>query len=138
MTDSAHAIPELDRKGLRNFGLTIGSTVVLLFGLFVPWLFEKPLPIWPWIFFAIFVLWAAVAPGTLRLTYTLWMRFGLLIGKITTPIIMGAVFYLVVSPIGLIMRVGGNDPLNWKIDRDSKSYRVESSVTSKESLDKPF
>ena len=41
-------IPELDRAGLRKFGLTTGAIVALLFGLFLPWLFDFGLPRWPW------------------------------------------------------------------------------------------
>ena len=42
------AIPELDRRGLRSFGLTTGLMVAALFGLALPWLLEHQVPIWPW------------------------------------------------------------------------------------------
>ena len=41
-------IPELDRAGLRQFGLLMGGFVALVFGLLLPWLFERTLPLWPW------------------------------------------------------------------------------------------
>jgi hypothetical protein len=46
---SDHTIPELGRKGLREFGLTTGIAIVVIFGLFFPWLLERPWPTWPWV-----------------------------------------------------------------------------------------
>ena len=44
MAGDMHSIPELDSKGYRNFALTTGGIVACLFGLFFPWLLERPLP----------------------------------------------------------------------------------------------
>ena len=44
-----HPIPELDRKGLREFGLTTGALIAAIFGLFFPWLLSVHIPLWPWI-----------------------------------------------------------------------------------------
>ena len=55
----------------------------------------------------------------------LWMRLGLLLHKITNPVIMGLVFFLTVTPTGIIMRAMGKDPLNRKIDRAAKSYWIK-------------
>jgi hypothetical protein len=44
-----HDIRELDSGGLREFGLTTGGIVAGLFGLFFPWLLERPIPRWPWV-----------------------------------------------------------------------------------------
>ncbi len=54
----------------------------------------------------------------------LWFKFGLLLGKIVSPIVMGAIFFLVVSPIGIIMKLIGKDLLNLK-KNDSKTYWLE-------------
>ena len=51
----------------------------------------------------------------------MWLKFGLLLGKIVSPIIMGAVFFLVVTPIGFIMRLFKKDLLNLKYN-NFKSY----------------
>ena len=55
----------------------------------------------------------------------MWFQFGLLLGKIVTPIIMLLVFFLTVLPTGLIMRLLGKDLLNQKIDRSSPSYWIK-------------
>ena len=135
-----YEIPELDNKGLRKFAFTTGIIVVIIFGLFIPWVFSVgKYPTWPWIFFAIFSLWGLVAPATLNPVYKLWMKFGLLLNKITTPIIMGIVFFLVLAPTAFFMRVIlRRDPLRREIKKELSSYRENSKKTNPEDLRRPF
>jgi hypothetical protein len=131
-------ILELDRKGLRDFGLTTGGIVAVLFGLFFPWLLDISFPLWPWIVFGVLGIWALAAPDSLKPVYRWWMRFGLLLNRITTPIILGAVFFLMLAPMALAMRIFGRDPMARKLDADTKSYRVMSKKQPKENMEKPF
>ena len=135
---SSNVIPDIDRQGLRSFGLTTGAIVAALFGLFFPWLLEASYPLWPWAILGVLGIWALIAPDSLKPVYRIWMRFGLLLSKITTPIIMGAVFYLVVLPFGLALRLLGKDPMRRRIDDAAESYRIKSIKTSKENLENPF
>ena len=88
-----HEIAELDRKGLHDFGLVTGGIFVALFGLFFPWVLELSFPTWPWVLGGILAIWGLAAPGTLRPIYQVWMKFGLLLSRITTPIVLGIVFF---------------------------------------------
>jgi saxitoxin biosynthesis operon SxtJ-like protein len=135
---AAHAIPELDRKGLRDFGLTTGAIVAGLFGAFFPWVLERAYPIWPWIVLGVLGCWALIAPDSLRPVYRGWMKVGLLLSKVTTPIVMGAIFFLIIVPVGLIMRVMKRDPMRRSFQRDMASYRIESEQPPKNHLEKPF
>ena len=54
----------------------------------------------------------------------LWMRFGLLLGRIVSPIIMGIIYFFVVTPTGLIMKIFRKDLLSLK-KNDEKSYWIE-------------
>lgn len=137
---SAHAkdIPELDAKGLREFGLTTGAIVVGLFGLFFPWVLERPWPFWPWIVGGVLAAWALAAPATLRGVYRGWMRLGLLLGKVTTPIVMGAIFFVIVTPAALVIRLAGRDLLGRRFDPDATTYRVASERPAADSLKNPF
>ena len=56
----------------------------------------------------------------------LWFKFGIILGKIVSPFVMGIIFFLVVTPIGLIMRLFGKDLLNLKYN-GNKSYWIEKS-----------
>lgn len=131
-------IPDLDRKGLREFAFTIGGIVAVLFGAFLPWLFERGFPLWPWIFGVLFAAWGLAAPMTLQPVYRGWMKFGLLLSKITTPIILGAVFFLTVLPIGILRRTFGSDPMARQFDGSAASYRVPSKASPRENLEKPY
>jgi hypothetical protein len=134
---ATHAIPELDRKGLRDFGLVTGAIIAGLFGLFFPWLLERSSPVWPWAISIVLAAWGLIAPDSLRPVYRIWMKLGLLMGKITTPIVMTAIFFLIIAPVGIAMRFAKRDPLRRTFD-GSDSYRIESRKPSKENLENPF
>jgi Kef-type K+ transport system membrane component KefB len=138
MEHRAQDIPELDRKGLREFGLLTGGIVAGLFGLVVPFILGVRYPLWPWIVFAVLGLWALLSPGTLRPVYRGWMRFGLLLSRVTTPVIMTAVFVLAIVPGALVMKAMGRDPMARRLDGEQRSYRIESRKPSRENLEKPF
>jgi len=133
-----HSIPELDRQGLRKFGLMTGAVFVAIFGLFFPWLIEVGSPRWPWFVAAALWLPAIVYPPVLRPVYGGWMRFGLLASKLMTPLVLGIVFFGMISPMALIRRLTGNDPMQRAFDPEKISYRVESSKSPKEKLERPF
>jgi Saxitoxin biosynthesis operon protein SxtJ len=133
-----HAIPELDRKGLREFGLTTGGILAALFGVFFPWLLSRPYPLWPWIIAGVLVGWALAAPATLRTFHRLWMRLALLLNRITTPVVMAAVYFLVITPLAFIMRIAGRDPMAQRFDANAKSYRIAIKKRSKDHMERPF
>jgi len=137
MSDT-HTIPELDRKGLREFGLVTGGIVAVLFGLFFPWLLDRPIPRWPWVIFGVLAVMGLAAPMALKPVYKTWMKFGLLMSKVMTPLIMGIAFFLTVTPLALVMRLLGKDYMARKLDRSAASYRVPSTATPPKRLEKPF
>ena len=137
MAGHAAIIPELDRKGLREFGIVTGAIVAVLFGLFLPWLLEHSWPRWPWIFFGVFAAWGLILPMTLRPVYRVWMRFGIFMSRITTPLLMGLVFYLTITPVGALRRIFGSDPMRRKFT-DEDTYRVPSKKALAENLKRPY
>jgi len=138
MRQIASEIPELDRKGLREFGFTMGGIVAVLFGLALPWLLNARFPVWPWWLAGALAGWAVLAPHTLRTVYRLWMRFGLLLNRVTTPIILGIVFFLLITPIALVMRLAGRDVMARKFDPTAKTYRVASRRPTRDKMEKPY
>ena len=131
-------IPELDAAGLKRFGLTMAAIVAALFGALLPFLFDFPLPLWPFIVSAVLVGWSLAAPATLNALYRPWMRLGLLLNRITTPIIMGAVFFLLITPVSLIMKLIGRDAVVRGFDESAQSYRTQSRKAPRKSLERPF
>ena len=128
----------LDRNDLKQFGLTMGALIAAIFGLFLPWIFNATYPTWPWLLAMVFILWALISPLTLKFIYILWMRFGLFMNRITTPLLLGIVFYLVITPMGLVMRVCGRDAMQLKAEPEKQSYRQQSQYRSIETLERPF
>lgn len=133
-----HQISELDGKGLREFAFVTAGLFAGLFGVFFPWLFNAAYPYWPWILAVSLVLWGMVAPLTLRPVYRGWMKFGLLLNRITTPLVLGIVFYFVVFPIGFVMRLTGWDAMSRRFDDSVDSYRVASTKPKRENVERPF
>ena len=56
---------------------------------------------------------------------TAWIKFGNILGKVIAPIVMGLIFFLVVTPIGLFMRILGKDLVNLKLNKNFKSYWIK-------------
>lgn len=132
------AIEELDKKGYRNFAITLGGIVAVLFGLFFPWVFEGRFPLWPWLFMLTLVVWGGLAPMTLRFVYRGWMKLGILLSKVTTPLVLGIVYYGVIMPTGLIARLFRSDPLRRNCQQGGESYRIESQQRSHQHMENPF
>jgi hypothetical protein len=133
-----HEIPELDRSGLRNFALTMAAVVSVLFGLALPWLFGLGYHLWPWIVGGILALWGLVAPSTLTPLYRGWMKFGMAIGWFNSRVILGLMFYLVILPAGLIMRLAGKDPMARSLHGADKTYRIASKQLPADQMEKPY
>ena len=138
MAADMHDIPELDASGLRKFAFTLGAALIVVFGLFFPWALSFALPLWPWLVAAVLAAWGLVAPASLGPVYRGWMRFGLLLGRIVSPVVIGAMFFLIISPVALVMRLAGRDAMARRIDRNAVSYRITSQPSLKEHMERPF
>lgn len=64
-------------------------------------------------------------PKVLILPNIIWFKFGIMLGRLVTPIILAFVYYFVVYPTGLLMRLSGKDILMHKIDKKMNSYWIE-------------
>jgi hypothetical protein len=135
---SEHAIVELDAAGLRRFGVTTGLIVATIFGIVIPWLFEHGILIWPWVIAAALIVWGLCAPASLRPVYVIWMKLGLLLNKITSPIILSVIFVVAILPPALIMKLFRRDAMCRRFDDTLNSYRVSSRPITEEDLKRPF
>ena len=138
MSGADHPIPELDAAGLRHFALSTGGIIAVLFGLVFPWLFEFPWPAWPWVVGGTLALWGVVAAPSLRPVYRGWMRFGLLLNRIVSPVVLGILFFSTFTPVALVFRILGRDAMARKFDPGAASYRVASAKPSKDHVERPF
>ncbi len=67
---------------------------------------------------------ALFVPGLLTPLNRLWMKLGIVLSKVTTPVVMAILFYGTAMPTGWLMRLLGKDPLRLKWQRDAKSYWI--------------
>lgn len=131
-------IPPRDRRGLRQFGLLVGSTLVALFGVIVPWAFSRALPVWPWITGGTLIAWAVLHPASLAPVYTGWMRLAMAISRVTTPLVLGLLFFLVITPVAWVLRLFGRDLMARGFDRASTTYRTPSRPLPARHIERPF
>jgi hypothetical protein len=89
-----------------------------------PLVFRRPVRNWALLFSALFALAGLVVPSVLRPIHRIWMLFGNVMGWINSKIILGLIFYVVVTPIRFLRALTGTDPMNRKFDNKTGSYRV--------------
>lgn len=113
---------EIKGSSDRSFGIVF-TVVFTIIGLF-PLLTGGGLRWWSIGLAALILFVALTYPKILAPFNRLWMRFGLLLHRIVNPLVMGLLFFLVVTPIALIMRVLGKRPLQLATDADAKTYWI--------------
>lgn len=106
----------------RSFGLWFAG-IFLAIALFI-WYKSGNLKIWLLVLSAVFGLLGATQPSLLAPFNRVWTKLGLLMGKIVSPIVMGVLFFLMVTPMGLFMRLAGKDLLRLKFQPGDKSYWI--------------
>lgn len=106
----------------RSFGLVFAAVFVVI-GCW-PLIKSGPLRLWALVVAAILLGLALAAPRLLAPLNRLWTQFGLLLGRIVSPIVLFLVYSVAVVPTGLLMRLVGKDPMRRKFDPGAGSYWV--------------
>ena len=107
----------------RNFGLVF-FVFFLIIGLW-PLLGTNEIRYWSIFFSIIFFLLGITNSKLLNPLNKIWFNFGILLGKMISPLVMVIIFFLIITPIGVIMRVFGKDILSLKYNKKNKSYWIE-------------
>ena len=106
----------------RSFGIVF-FIVFLVIALY-PLAHSEEIKVWSAIISLIFLVLGLFNSKILNPLNKLWFKFGIFLGKIISPLIMGIIFFLVVTPIGLIMRLLNKDLLNLRFNNNG-SYWIE-------------
>ena len=106
----------------RTFGLVMAGALAVM-SAFNFWHAGR---LWPWtcVLAVLFLACALVRPALLNPLNRAWLRFGLLLGKIVSPIVMGLIFFGTVLPTGLVLRMLGKDLLRLKRQPHADSYWI--------------
>ena len=107
----------------RAFGFVFAA-VFLIIGV-LPIFFGGTWRLWSLGLSAGFLAAAILAPALLAPLNRLWTHFGLLLHRVVSPIVLGIMFFLVVTPMGLLMRAFGKDPLRLRSEKSRSSYWID-------------
>lgn len=128
---------EITPKALRNFGLLF----CVIFGIWAGMMYWKVNPYWPWAVMASigFLLISIFSPMAFRQPYRLWMLLSFLLGWFMTRVILSLTFFVIMTPIGIILKFLGKDTLNKAFHKDAETYwNKHEPIRNKERYNKQF
>ena len=111
------------RKQLRSFGLILAGGFLLIS--LWPVVFRHGSPrMWGLIFGVFFGVAGILVPSALRIPHRIWMKLGDWLGWINSKIILSVLYFVLLTPVRLVMKLMGHDSMNRKFDQKTTSYRV--------------
>ena len=122
----------------RAFGFVFATVFALIGAL--PLLSGDGVRAWSLAVAAAFLAVALALPSVLTGLNRLWLRFGLLLHRIVSPVVLGVMFFLVVTPTGFLMRLLGKDPLRLRYEEKASTYWIDRTPPGPppESFDRQF
>ena len=109
-----------EKSDLRNFGITIGIILLIISG-FLFWKEKESYQIFSGIGITLSLI-AIAIPSFLKPVYWMWMIFGIILGWFMTRVILSLLFYIIITPIGLTLRLFGKQFLELRWDKSKESY----------------
>jgi len=106
----------------RSFGIVFFIVFILI--AFYPLINQEEIRIWSVLISLLFLILGIINSKILTPLNKVWFKFGIFLGKIISPIVMGLIFFLVVTPIAFLMRMLKKDLLNLKFNKNN-SYWIE-------------
>ena len=113
---------EINRSSNKNFAIVFSIVFIII--AFWPLLDDKSYRLWAIIISLIFLILALIDSKLLTPLNDLWFKIGILLGKIVSPLVMGIIFFVIVTPIALLMKLFKKDVLNLKFNKNN-SYWIE-------------
>ena len=132
------AILKKEDKQHRNFGFLFAGMLVVIFGFTLPYLLEYSRPNWPFYVAAGLLVLSLFAPKLLVFVQTPWMKFASILGKVNGCIILGLVFFGMITPYAIILKIFKGEPLKIKYDIAKDTYWSETKANGKSHMDTPY
>jgi uncharacterized membrane protein HdeD (DUF308 family) len=110
-------------KELRQFGLLVGGVFAVL-GLWPVVFRGESSRLWAMVLGSLLLVFGAIVPQALKQVHRGWMQVGHVLGSINTKIILGIIYYGLITPMGLVMRLMGKDPMHRALAKEATTYRV--------------
>ena len=127
-----------DGRALREFGLGLALLIVLVFWGLLPWLGDRPRPAWPLVAGGVLALAALAWPVAIYPVYRLLLPVARVIGVINTWVLLGAVFFGMLLPIGWVLRLLGRLQYETRQDPGAATYRIDVDPDREVRLEEPF
>ena len=128
----------IEIKELKKFGLIISIALFVVFGVIYTSLIENTYSKWLLIFTITPWLWSLTWPETLRVPYRIWIEVGNGLAWVNNRIILGIIFFIILFPVGLLLRLLGKDALERNFQKEKNSYRLICQKRNKNQLEKPY
>jgi len=127
-----------DTRELREFGLGLALLLVLLFWALLPWLGDRPRPAWPLVTGGVIAALALAWPAAVHPVYRLLLPIARVLGIVNTWLLLGAVFFGILLPVGWVLRRLGRLQYVTRFDPGAASYRIEVPKDHAVRLEEPF
>ncbi len=124
------------KRELRQFGLIFGTLSAIIFGIILPYIKYSTYFLPPLIVGVVFIIVGFLLPIVLKPIHFLWLKIGFILGWINSRIILGFIFYIIITPVSLIMRLFGYDPMNRKVKSKVEGYSEKKEKVS--TMEVPF
>lgn len=121
---------------LRVFGLQFAGLIGLGVGWIAPWLFGFDRPVWPWFVAAVIAALSLLAPWALKPLNYLLLALSSTLGKFNSIVLLTVFYFVILCPMGLVMRIVGKNKMRQGFDPALVSYRRVSERPS--DMEKPF
>jgi hypothetical protein len=116
-------VQQVKASSNRAFGWVF--VIVFLVIALWPLVFGGALRWWSLIVSGLLAVVTIAAPALLTIPNRLWLRFGLLLHRVISPVVLAIMFYIIVTPMGLLMRVFAKDALRLRHDAAAESYWIK-------------
>ena len=127
-----------DRDQVRSFAITL-LPAAILGGIIFLFLAGWHTALWVAAVGAGLGLLSYLLPPFGRIVYWLWMGIGYLLGRITSPVFAALIFFLLVTPVGLIRRIGGRDPMELRrVAKRNSYFENHEKIDSKDHFERQF
>lgn len=127
----------INKVELKKFGFVVGIIFIVLG--FYPLIIGKPFNFYLFLTGGIFIILALFIPNSLSIIYKAWMKVGYVLGKINTFLILSAIYFLILTPIGIISRNFGRNSEKFQFRPDKDSYWIKKTpINVKENMKKIF
>jgi hypothetical protein len=127
-----------DRRELRQFGMGLGLLIVAVFWAVVPWLWDRPRPEWPLLVGPVIAGLALAWPPAIYPLHRVLLPVARVLGTVNTWLLLGAVFFGILLPVGWALRRMGRLQYVTRFDAGAQSYRTEVDPARTVRLEEPF